>query len=166
LELDEIFSDDSQCEAAEMMVANMLDCFLLSFTGSTYVAFNQLHFKRQDARVVAMPNVAGRLGVLLLLASQSGFYDLRSTDPPRDFQTVLVKQVGRFARTGKIERDGRRQVYSELATGKLFYVDNLHYGLKAHLEAFDQQEEHLGAADIERGAIDESARVRGRRLHW
>ena len=44
--------------------------------------------------------------------------------PPRDDETVLGLKPDRFAPTGRFERNGRRRVYRETATNRLFYVDN------------------------------------------
>jgi hypothetical protein len=166
VELAQIFSDDSQCEAAELTIRGAATCLVLSFGGSAWVPFGWLQFRRDGANAVSMPNVSDRSGALVFLGSQAGYYDPQSKVPPRDFQTVLVKAAGRFERTGKVERNGRRQVYVELTSRDLFYVDNLHYGTEAHLEAFNQQEEHLGRADIQTGVIDSAAKKTDRRLHW
>jgi hypothetical protein len=92
-------------------------------------------------------------------------YNFGSTVPPTDFETALFKDVGRFVRTTKVSRNGRRRLFLEVATSRLFYVDNLHYGYAAHLEVFDQHGEHLGTADLE-GTLDPSRRVPGRFIDY
>jgi hypothetical protein len=98
------------------------------------------------------------------LASQPGHYDPAVNQVPRDFQTVLVKDSGRFRRTGRIEPGFGRKVYEEVSTGRLFYVDDGHPGHSAHLEVFDSLGVHLGIADIDSGELDSSHRVAGRSL--
>jgi hypothetical protein len=84
--------------------------------------------------------------------------------PPRDLETVLI-EADRYVRVGRFERNGRRQVYRELGTNRLFYVDNKHHGLGAHLEVFDAQENHLGTADLH-GNVDATRAVNGRTISW
>lgn len=92
-------------------------------------------------------------------------YDQQSVQPPRDHETVLGHDPARFVRVGRIERNGRRSVYRELATNRYFYVDNLHFGAAAHLEVFNSDEIHLGTADLT-GVVDPSTLVPGRRILW
>jgi len=92
-------------------------------------------------------------------------YDLGLTRPPRDDETVLGHEPERFVRMGRFERNGRRHVYRETTTNRMFYVDNLHYGAAAHLEVFDSDELHLGTADLS-GNLDTSALVPGRTVSW
>ena len=92
-------------------------------------------------------------------------YDAGLTRPPQDIETVLANNLGRFERTGRIERNGRRHVYREISTSRLFYVDNLHYGVAAHIEVFDSEEHHLGTADLN-GNLDISTVVPGRTISW
>lgn len=80
-------------------------------------------------------------------------YDQSSAVPPRDEQTIL-RNSQRFQKT--TNRYDGRAVYSEIATGRYWYVDNLHSGKAAHLEVFDKTGQlHLGEADLQ-GNIDES----------
>jgi hypothetical protein len=92
-------------------------------------------------------------------------YDLGLNRPPRDDETVLGLKPDRFAPTGRFERNGRRRVYRETATNRLFYVDNLHYGNAAHLEVFSSDKRHLGTADLD-GNLDVGTRVPGRTISW
>jgi hypothetical protein len=92
-------------------------------------------------------------------------YDQALQRPPRDSETALMQQMDRFMRVGRIERSGRRQVFRELATGRLFYVDNLHHGPAAHLEVFDPNELHLGTANLH-GDLVHDTRIAGRRILW
>jgi hypothetical protein len=92
-------------------------------------------------------------------------YSREETRPPRDGETCLGNQPERFERTGRFERNGRRVVYREIVTGYFYYVDNLHYGLAAHLEVFDADEQHVAVADLD-GNHDISGRVPGRVISW
>ena len=92
-------------------------------------------------------------------------YDVGLARPPRDHETVLGRAPDRFAYVGRFERNGRRSVYREIATNRLFYVDNLHYGNAAHLEVFDSDELHLGTADLD-GNLDVVSRIPGRTISW
>jgi hypothetical protein len=87
-------------------------------------------------------------------------YDELSNDPPRDEQTIL-RDKQRFQKTSF--RCQGRAIYSEVATDRYWYVDNLHFGKSAHLEVFNQAKSHVGEADIE-GNIDESKRDQNKRL--
>ncbi len=73
--------------------------------------------------------------------------------PPTDTQTIL-RDVTRFQKTSLPTVQGRA-VYKESATGRYWYVDNLHFGKAAHLEVFDKFGKHIGEAKLE-GVIDES----------
>jgi hypothetical protein len=92
-------------------------------------------------------------------------YDRTSRDPPRDAETVLLQRPDRFERVGRFELNGRRQVYCEVESGRLFYVDNLHYGASAHIEVFDAQERHIGVATLD-GEIDFTAAKPERSISW
>ena len=69
----------------------------------------------------------------------------------KDNQTVLRDGL-RFCRTKRISKIGTR-VYEETATGRLWYVDNFHSGMGAHLEVFGADGNHIGEATPD-GAID------------
>lgn len=70
----------------------------------------------------------------------------------------------RFRATGRMERRFSRRIFQEIATGRLYHVDEGHPGHSAHLEVFSATLEHLGAADINTGLLDATERVEGRRL--
>lgn len=92
-------------------------------------------------------------------------YDLNAARSPRDDETILSQAPQRFERIGKFERKGRRNVYREMATGNLYYVDDLHTGGAAHLEVFDARGDHLGTASLD-GVINQSSAVQGRVISW
>jgi hypothetical protein len=82
-------------------------------------------------------------------------YDDSSTIPPADNQTIL-RDKELFEATAINNVQGRK-VYRHKETDLLFYVDNLHYGKKAHLEVFDSLgKTHLGEADIRTGKVDQA----------
>jgi hypothetical protein len=98
------------------------------------------------------------------LVSDRGFYDINSGSAPSDFQTVLQRDTARFQKTNRLQRVGEaeRRIYREIATGRLYYVDDAHWGVAAHLEVFDAGGAHLGEADILAGVVDASKLVPGR----
>ena len=74
-------------------------------------------------------------------------YDVTSSIPPHDFQTVLVKS-GKFEITKYPLQQGRK-VYRRTGTNELWVVDNSsrHANPKAHIEVFDQESrKHLGTS--------------------
>jgi hypothetical protein len=109
--------------------------------------------------LVDLTRIGAEWGCLLIV------YSLSEARPPRDYETILGRTPERFVRVGRVERNGRRTVYRELATDRFFYVDNLHFGPAAHLEVFGSDESHLGTADLN-GVLDTSTRVNGRRISW
>ena len=62
-------------------------------------------------------------------------YDSTSSIPPRDDETFLadknVFQMTQHAFQG-------RKMYRKIGTSELWYVDNLHYGMDAHIEVFNE----------------------------
>jgi hypothetical protein len=139
---------------------------MVSSTGSAFEALKYFAMTEEDGGAVAnLSNIASPEALLKLLAQQRGYYDPTSTEPPKDFETILVKAPERFVSTGKRHGQSDRKIYRELATGYLYYVDNLHYGASAHLEVFTAAGEHLGTANIETGELDASKRRSGRWLH-
>jgi len=92
-------------------------------------------------------------------------YDSGSSLPPKDEETVLLQCPVRFIRTGKYERNGGRQVYREISTSRFFYVDRGHFGMAAHLEVFNSNEEHIGTANLN-GEFDATGRAAGRVIQW
>ncbi|WP_243349588.1 hypothetical protein [Parabacteroides sp. FAFU027] len=79
------------------------------------------------------------------------YYDKTSTYPPTDNQTCLRSKI-RFEETNK--RFQSRTVFREIKTGKMWYVDNSHYGEKAHIEVFDDSGDvFLGEAPLDGSII-------------
>jgi hypothetical protein len=82
-------------------------------------------------------------------------YGPDAVEPPRDEQTCLVDRSV-YASTGR-ECQGRN-IYYHLTNGQFYYVDNLHFGVAAHLEVFDKRgRRHLGEASLD-GQIQPNTR--------
>lgn len=165
LELEDIFSDDSQCEAAEQGLQDQPPGLLLNAEGTRWAEFHELGFEKHGGGTHTVPSIANRRTADLYLVSCHEYYAEESVEPPRDCQTILLKEPDRFRRTNKTERNGKRQVFLDTKSGFYFYVDNLHGGLSAHLEAFDSNEKHLGEADINSAEIKPETK-RDRWINW
>lgn len=159
--------DQSICEAAERKLRNNnQSASILSSTDSPFRDRYEITISKNSTNQLAQ--LRGLTSVEMVenwIAEQRGYYDPRSAAPPKDFQTVLIRSHGRFRATGKIERGGRK-VFEEIETGKFYYVCSGHPGESAHLEVFSKNHEHLGKADINSGAVDDSKRINGRRLRF
>jgi hypothetical protein len=158
--------DESLSEAAERKLAEAAEgVALLSAPASAFDNRPTLTVSKLSSGGVAqLRNATSIETVRQWIASERGHYDPNSRSAPRDFQTVLVKEQGRFRATGRVERRFSRQVFEEEGTGRLFYVDDGHAGHSAHLEVFSAQGEHMGKAEIDTGQLDGRSRVEGRRL--
>ena len=167
-ELGEV-ADCAVCEIYE--VSGVLpEVALLGSETSSYVGYSQIEIQRiepkgQERNVACGTTLEDIHQISVAWDCISILYDISEKRPPRDDETVLGRAPERFVRTGRFERNGRRQVYREVATGRLFYVDNLHYGVAAHLEVFDAAEMHIGTADLE-GNLHADSRVAGRTVSW
>lgn len=164
-ELNEIFSDDSQCEASENIMQGCCDCLILNTDGSRWKSFHECNFKRSDGVTCLLPAIVNRRSADMYLARCAGYYPNDADYPPRDCQTILIKGAERFKRTNKTERNGRRQVFQDVENHRYYYVDNLHCGLGAHLEAFDSNELHLGEANIHTADITPDTKL-SRKIKW
>lgn len=116
-----------------------------------------------DSKSMPLPNALNIDAIRSWLAKLAPSYSPSATVPPTDKETILVKDINRFKKSSRHERNGRR-IYLETASGRQFYVDNLHFGRSAHLEVFDAEGNHLGTADISGGGIDPSKAENGRKL--
>jgi len=158
--------DESLSEAAERKLSHAGEVVsVLSAPGSAF------HDKRlvtvsklSSGQAVELRNASSVEAVTEWIVSERGYYDPDSQSAPRDFQTVLLKAHNRFRVTAKRDRGFSRRVFEEIATGRLYYVDEGHVGHSAHLEVFSATGEHLGKADINTGELDPGGRVNGRRL--
>lgn len=73
-------------------------------------------------------------------------YTADAKHPPLDEQTILV-DTNLFEPTGR--REQGRVRYRRKENGEIWYVDNGHYGLSAHLEVFDATGVHIGKCKID-----------------
>jgi len=158
--------DETICEAAERKLADVgASISLLSAPDSAFGHERSIIVSKiSTAQMIELGNVISIEIVRRWIAAQRGYYDANSRSAPKDFQTVLQKDPERFRPTGKLERRFSRQVFVEIATGRLHYVDEAHPGSYAHLEVFTANGEHLGTADINTGQLDTNKRVNGRNL--
>ena len=86
-------------------------------------------------------------------------YSESSRWPPRDYQTVL-RDRSIFEKTNY--HNHRRMVYKRIGTNELWCVDNMHIGVKAHIEVFDCTTcRHIGISSINEIRVDNSRRVPG-----
>lgn len=162
-------TDCAVCETYEHSVAGA-KVGLLGDEHSSYVNHSDVRIRKLSpaGAVVDIPcgtAIRDFERIALAWGCLSISYSTGAVRPPRDRETILGRDQQRFERVGRFERNGRRAVYREVETDRLFYVDNLHYGLAAHLEVFDSAEAHLGTADLE-GNLDVTARVPGRKIAW
>jgi hypothetical protein len=158
--------DESLSEAAERKLAQAAEA--VSVLSAPDSAFRDKRLvtvsKLSSGQAVELRNASSVEAVMQWIVSERGYYDLNSQSAPLDFQTVLVKDPGRFHGTGRRDRRFSRRIFEEIATGRLYYVDDGHPGHSAHLEVFSANREHLGRADINTGAVDFTTRENGRTL--
>jgi hypothetical protein len=158
--------DESLCEAAETKNAHSEAAIvMISAFDSTFGGHDPVEVAKTDWNgAIELRNATSLAAIKEYIAEQRGYYDPVSRVAPKDFQTVLAKAPTRFRRTGKVERRSSRQVYEEIESGRLYYVDDAHAGQSAHLEVFSAAGEHLGVADVATGTLDEFRKVDGRRF--
>jgi hypothetical protein len=166
---DDAVLDCAICELHERR--KMLDRMALQGSlESTYRGRTTIGVARADALpdvlvVDCATDLASFLRIADLWECRPPQYDLAATRSPRDWETALNLDPDRFERLSRFERRGRRRVFREMQTGRLFYVDNLHIGPAAHLEVFDANGIHLGTADLQ-GALRPDTAIEGRTIAW
>lgn len=157
-------SDTSMAEAAaRRMIDPETNLILINFTGSSFATVSVVLVEKIGAENVSLTCCDSQDAATRWADSVLGFVEYTGTEriPPQDRQTVL-RDSFRFEPTGAPPQGGRL-VYRERATGRRWYVDNLHYGRAAHLEVFDERGKHLGIASID-GKVDTSKVESDRRL--
>lgn len=77
-------------------------------------------------------------------------YSPDAIEPPKDEQTIL-RDSARFQKTSRTYQ--ARCIYYESSKNRYWYVDNFHFGKRAHIEVFDGRGLHVGEADLQ-GNID------------
>lgn len=65
----------------------------------------------------------------------SHIYDISSSIPPRDDETILADSSVFLLTRHSFQR---RKMYQRIGTSELWYVDNFHYGRDAHIEVFNE----------------------------
>jgi len=162
------FRDASICEATELKHQHAdLASGLISAADSQFANKQQLATKKtSETNWVELRNNSSAEEVRLWLAQQKGYFDPNLNLAPRDYQTILEKEPGRFTRTGRIQfvSGKARRIYKENATSRQFYVDEWHPGGSVHMEVFDSVGNHLGEADIATGVVDLSKRDSSKRI--
>ena len=158
--------DQSLSEAAERKLLQPAEAVsVLSAPDSAFRDKRSMNILKQSSgQAVELRNATSIAMVMEWIVAERGYYDRNSQSAPRDFQTVLVKDTGRFRTTSRVERRSSRRIFEEIATGRLYYVDEAHPGHSTHLEVFSASREHLGIADIDDGELDAAGRVEGRVL--
>ena len=158
--------DESLGEAAERGLAGMEEqVSILSASDSVFRNSNTLRVSKvSSGQTVELDNATSIQVVRHWIVSRRGNYNPNSQAAPHDFQTVLVKDSGRFRQTNRVERRFARRIFEEISTSRLYYVDDGHAGASAHLEVFSPNCLHLGTADIDSGELNTKGRVEGRTL--
>lgn len=158
--------DESMAEATERRHQDQAATVgLLSAADSRFGDARQVQVSKEGwPDAVALWNASSLQAIRSWISEQRGYYDRNSTVAPKDFQTVLGKQPGRFVPTSHRERRLTRRVYREVESNRLYYVDDSHFGRVAHLEVFSAAGVHVGVADIDTGDLDAEGRVEGRVL--
>ena len=124
-------SDQSLCEYAERKMRCTEDLLLmLSAPDSPFGIANQLVVERvSDGSSAVIPNLTTCRQLKSGLPHFPSRNDRTSSVAPTEIpQTILLKDLNRFERTGIIERRGTRRVFRERESGNLYYVDNGHAG--------------------------------------
>lgn len=62
-------------------------------------------------------------------------YDISSSIPPRDDETILADSSVFLVTRHSFQK---RKMYQRVGTNELWYVDNFHYGRDAHIEVFNE----------------------------
>jgi hypothetical protein len=160
--------DVTICEAAEHKLADAsASVSLLSASGSAFSNIDPITvLKTSSQRVTELKNATSINAITRWIVAQKGYYDPASTSAPRDAQTILGRDSVRFRATGKFDRKFSRSVFEEVASGRLYHVDEGHPGYSAHLEVYSASREHLGTADIRAGELNTAERVNGRVLRY
>jgi hypothetical protein len=144
--------DTSLAEITERKLQNPQQIYLvINFIESSF-SYNLIKIikNNDESHPVELDCVEKAIDLKIKLPPNQVKYDDRSLEPPLDEQTILSDRI-RFRRIH--QKFHGREIYRESATGRYWYVDNLHYGLSAHLEVFDDRSKHLGEADLD-GNID------------
>ena len=120
------------------------DRIVMSFVSSQFNS-STLIVKKNSAGI-SIDNLIDHTHLFTLVRARGLVVDFSLSDTSRFKKTHFNIQ-------GKV-------IYKELSTTCYWYLDNLH---RSHYEVFDQNEDHIGIADMT-GFVDVSKRVDGRKL--
>ena len=148
---DEVVTDTCMAEVAERTIQNAdVLRLLVNFPRSKFTGLSDVKIVKNenDEAVLDCVDQHDELTEWLetnLQLSRST-YDFSSSTPPTDEQTLLINK-DLYVKTNNIRVQGRA-VYKEIKTDYFWYVDNLHFGPKSHLEVFNSTGSHIGEADL------------------
>ena len=116
------------------------------------------------ARVMSYSDGGALLSFVLTKGWRRNQYNLSSSVPPRDEESIL-SDTNRFEAT--VYRYNGRVIYRRKDTGHLCYIDSKHYGPAAHIEEFNEATKVMVGTlkineDVEHHSL--SKRERSRRL--
>ena len=153
--LDEVVTDTSMAELTERKLRNQeMIGLLIKFPYSKFAGLRMVEISKNESSLSKLDCLDDRDGLTdwldEQLQSERFDYDFSSFTSPADLQTVL-RDSKRFQPT--TYRWHERRVYQEIGTGYHWYVDNLHKGVSAHLEVFDDNGNHIGEATLD-GTLD------------
>ncbi len=163
---EEIVTDTSIAELAEREIQNSgLLGLLVNFPQSRFSGHPVLaivkNFDEAYSELACVETPAAATEWLDSNVDRPFEYDLLSTEPPADRQTIL-RDRSRFRSTSY--RYDERSIYKEGRTHYYWYVDNQHSGHDAHLEVFNAHGRHLGEASLD-GALDSGSIDPAKRLN-
>ena len=147
----EVVTDTCMAELAERRLHQQeLIGMLLNFPQSKFAGLSLLEITKNDLPLLPLDCLDNQDTLIRWLNEQLQLdrfnYDIASSVPPMDRQTVLIDNA-RFRATTYVKK-GRR-VYLEQTTQNYWYIDSLHYGPSAHLEIFDHTGNHIGEAALD-----------------
>ena len=147
---DEVVTDTCMAEVAERTIqsAEVLR-LLINFPESKFTGLPCIQIVKDETIEVNLDCIDQHTELekwLELNLQLSRFeYDFDSTTPPTDEQTLLIDKA-LFLKTKNIFHG--RAIYKEIKTNHFWYVDNLHFGAKSHIEVFTSTGSHIGEADL------------------
>ncbi len=154
---DECVTNSSVAElGARILLREAVHGCLLNLGASAFEPFQSIRVRKEELDAIELSALCEdsvfEAWLRRLYPGLRPKYSPDDKDPPRDDQTCLLN--ARLFKSTSYVYDGRK-IYEHKIKKWLFYVDNMHFGLKAHLEVFDKLgREHLGEASIDTGDVD------------
>jgi hypothetical protein len=154
------YSDTTIGEISERVLIDVKNNYLLiNFTESDFKNINLINVIKNGKTNIDVDCIDNNIDLETWIEEKYHLsrlsYRTDAKDPPTDLQTILRDRT-EFKKTNIRSKDGRT-VYVEINTNRYWYVDNLHFGLKAHLEVFSKNHKHIGESDLN-GEINTSKR--------